>query len=395
MNSPTFPTLAPSADGVPRKLLALLGGGVVMAHVLVLQWAGAALDTPMKLMTKPLVARAMVINPPDDAAAAVNAAVQSAVKVAAPPPAAPRARKLPQASPPALRPVSEQNVVVGQLESTQTATENIASVERETVAVAAAAPEPPASAAAAPAPAARTAPVPAAPPSVAAQEASPPPPAPAAIAYTVPGSVRLLYKTVAKVNQQNWDVNGELLWQHDGTQYDARLQWSLFLVGAKTLTSKGRVSGDGLLPTRYSDKFRSSEVAAHFERDKQKVIFSANTPDVPLLAGMQDQLSVFVQMGAMLAGAPAKYPAGTKLMFETIGARAPDTWVFVVDGEEALSLPGGDQIAVKLTRLARREFDQTAELWLSPQLGYLPVRIKISERNGDFVDQQWRATETP
>ncbi len=389
MNSPTFPTLARSASGVPRKLLALLGGGVVMAHVLVLQWAGAALDAPMKLMTKPLVARAMVINPPEDAAAAVKAAVQ----VAAPPPAAPRARKLPQASPPAPRPTSDKNAAVDQLESTQAATENIVNAERETVAVAAAAPEPPASAVPAPVAPAAQPPTPSLP--LATQDEPPSKQATAAIAYTVPGSVRLLYKTVAQVNRQNWDVKGELLWQHDGTQYDARLQWSLFLVGSKILTSKGRVSADGLLPTRYSDKFRSSEVAAHFERDKQKVIFSANTPDVPLLAGMQDQLSVFVQLGAMLAGAPGNYPAGTKLTFETIGARAPDTWVFVVDGEEALSLPGGDHTAVKLTRLARREFDQTAELWLSPKLGYLPVRIKISERNGDFVDQQWRATETP
>ncbi len=373
-----------AATGAPRKVMATLATGVVVAHVVVLQWAGTAMDVPMKLITRPLVARAMVIDPPE--AIAAPAAVKVAVPVPAPSPVTPRPRKPQPVAPSAVRPVTESVGTAGPLEPAQTATENVAVSAPETVV--AAAPQPPASAAAAPA-----APVPPLP--VVAQDAPPPPPAPVAIAYTVPGSVRLLYKTVAKINQQNWDINGELLWQHDGSQYDARLQWSLFLVGAKTLTSKGRVGSDGLLPTRYSDKFRSSEVAAHFERDKQKVVFSANTPEVPLLAGMQDQLSVFVQMGAMLAGAPGKYPAGTKLTFETIGARAPDTWVFVVDGEEALSLPGGDQIAVKLTRLARREFDQTAELWLSPQLGYLPVRIKISERNGDFVDQQWRATETP
>jgi hypothetical protein len=60
-----------------------------------------------------------------------------------------------------------------------------------------------------------------------------------------------------------------------------------------------------------------------------------------------------------------------------------------------VSLPGGEVQAVKLTRAPRRDYDQTAELWLAPQFGYLPVRIKITERNGDFVDQQWRASETP
>ena len=384
MNSPISTTSALGAPGVPRKVLTLLAAVVVAAHAFVLQWAGQAMDVPMKLVTQPLVARAVVMAPPPVAAAPVAATMTAPTAVAP--------RKPPPPARPAT-PISDSTFGIeairspASLESVQTATENVALPERESVATIA--PEPPASAAAV------ATPTPAPPSPAVAQNEPLPKPAPDAIAYTVPGSVRLLYKTVAQVNRQNWDVNGELLWQHDGSQYDARLQWSLFLVGAKILTSKGRVGGDGLLPTRYSDKFRSSEVAAHFERDKQKVVFSANTPEVPLLAGMQDQLSVFVQLGAMLAGAPAKYPAGTKLTFETIGARSPDTWVFVVDGEESLSLPGGELNAVKLTRLARREFDQTAELWLSPKLGYLPVRIKISERNGDFVDQQWRATETP
>ena len=214
------------------------------------------------------------------------------------------------------------------------------------------------------------------------------------MALTLPGSVRLLYSTVALVKGIHWNVNGELLWLQDGESYDARIEYSLFNL-RKVLTSKGNIGSDGLRPLRYSDKFRSSEVAAHFERDKHKVVFSANTPDVPILPGMQDEVSVFVQLGAMFAGAPGKYPAGTQLSFETIGARHPDTWVFEVQGEEKLSLPGGEVQTIKLVRAARREFDRTDELWLAPKLGYLPVRIKLSERNGDFIDQQWRATETP
>jgi hypothetical protein len=56
-------------------------------------------------------------------------------------------------------------------------------------------------------------------------------------------------------------------------------------------------------------------------------------------------------------------------------------------------LPGGDQITLKLVRNPREEFDQKVELWLAPTLGYLPARIKITEQNGDYVDQKWLATE--
>ncbi len=214
------------------------------------------------------------------------------------------------------------------------------------------------------------------------------------MAYTLPGSARLKYNVVGTKDNLNYSARAEMLWLQDGSTYEARLEVSAFLIGARVRTSTGRLSAVGLLPTRFGDKFRT-EVAAHFERDKGKVSFSANTPDVPLQDGMQDQLSVFVQIGAMLGGAPAKYPAGTVLSFETIGPRSPETWVITVDGDEKLNLPGGEVQAVKLTRAPRRDYDQTAELWLAPQFGYLPVRIKITERNGDYVDQQWRASEAP
>ena len=110
---------------------------------------------------------------------------------------------------------------------------------------------------------------------------------------------------------------------------------------------------------------------------------------------MQDQLSVVMQLSAMIAGAPAQYPSGTAITFDTIGPRSSDKWVLTVGEEEKLSLPGGELLALKLTRKPRGEFDQTLELWLAPQLAYLPARIKLTEKNGDYADQIWRATDKP
>ena len=216
----------------------------------------------------------------------------------------------------------------------------------------------------------------------------------AAKAYTVPGSTRLRYNVIATKDLLSFNARAELLWLQDGSTYDARLEVSAFLLGARVQTSTGRLTADGLEPKRFADKFRS-EVAAHFERDKRLVTFSANTPQVPLLAGMQDQLSVVMQLSAMIAGAPSQYPSGTAITFDTIGPRSSDKWVLTVGEEEKLSLPGGELLALKLTRKPRGEYDQTLELWLAPQLAYLPARIKLTEKNGDYADQVWRATDTP
>jgi hypothetical protein len=213
----------------------------------------------------------------------------------------------------------------------------------------------------------------------------------AVTAYKLPASVHFKYKVEA--NKFPYNFNAELWWQQDGSTYDARLALTAFGLG-RTQTSHGQITADGLAPLRFSDKVRS-EVAAHFDRDKGKVTFSANTPDVPLQAGAQDRLSVLVQVGAMIAGDPAHYPQGSTMAFQTVGPRAADTWIFTVGSHETLSLPGGQQATLKLVRNPREEFDQKVELWLAPALGYLPARIRITESNGDFVDQKWLSTEPP
>ena len=118
-------------------------------------------------------------------------------------------------------------------------------------------------------------------------------------------------------------------------------------------------------------------------------------PDATLLPGAQDQLSVFMQLAAMFAGEPAKYPPGTSINVQTVGPRSAEPWVFVVETDETLYLPGGQQLARKLVRTPRKDFDQKVEIWLAPALSWLPARIRITQPNGDYIDQQWRSTSSP
>jgi hypothetical protein len=212
--------------------------------------------------------------------------------------------------------------------------------------------------------------------------------------YTIPGSTRLKYDVNGEVKGFRYFVNGELLWLHDGATYDARLEISHFLLGSRVQTSKGKIGPDGLEPTRFGDKVRS-EVAAHFERSKNKVSFSANTPDAPLLPGAQDQLSVFIQLAAMMGGDADRFTKGASVSFQAVGPRSSETWNFLVGASELLKLPGGDVKAVKFTREPVAEFDPKVEVWLAPEMDYIPVRIRLSQSNGDFVEQQWSSTQKP
>ena len=104
------------------------------------------------------------------------------------------------------------------------------------------------------------------------------------------------------------------------------------------------------------------------------------------------QNPILVQLAAMVGSHPEAYPEATIIAIQTIGPREADTWLFTVGHKETLTLPGGEQTALKLVRNPRKEFDQRVELWLAPAMSYLPVRIRITEANGAYVDQKWRAS---
>jgi hypothetical protein len=212
--------------------------------------------------------------------------------------------------------------------------------------------------------------------------------------YAFPAPALVKYEVRATVKGMSLNLNGELLWQHDAKNYNARLEFSHFLLGSRMQTSKGQLGPQGLEPLRFGDKVRS-EVAAHFDRAAAKVTFSANTPDVPLTPGMQDQLSAVLQLSAMLAAEPQRYPAGTEIPFQAVGPRSVETWTFTVGEAEKLSMPGGDLQAIKLSRPPTGPYSNRADIWFAPSQGYLPVRIRLTEANGDIADNVWRSTQTP
>lgn len=219
-------------------------------------------------------------------------------------------------------------------------------------------------------------------------------PLPAPVPIRLPAPRRLSFEVTGKAKGLGYNALAELVWEHDADSYRAHQEVKVLFLGARSQTSVGSITAWGLQPRRFGDKARS-ERAAHFDFAAGRVTFSANTPPAPIEPGAQDRLSVFLQLGAMLAAAPERYPAGTDISMTTVSARGADVWTFAVQAEETLNLPLGSVTAVPLTRLPRREYDQKAQVWLAPSLGYLPARIRITEANGDFVELNLRSEAAP
>lgn len=217
----------------------------------------------------------------------------------------------------------------------------------------------------------------------------------AAQTVSAPPAVRLNYELEGFISSP-YTGNAELLWQRDGTAYTSQLIIRKFGLPLQTWTSTGTVGSQGLVPQRFvSKRLGKDEVSAYFGKPAGKISFSANTPEAVLEAGAQDQLSVFMQLASVLAGEPQQWVAGKSIAFQAVGDRYAERWTFKAGALEPIKVPGGTFPAIKLTHEPTAERSQKLELWYVPSVGYLPLRIRITESNGDFLDLLWADSQKP
>lgn len=202
-----------------------------------------------------------------------------------------------------------------------------------------------------------------------------------------PSHTRLIYDITGEVKGRNIFAEGRFEWTVQAERYDAVLEVRMVLLGKRTQTSIGRIGPQGLMPERFGERQRD-EAATHFDHESQRVRFSRNRPDAVLLPGTQDRLSVILQLAARLQAQPELFPVGQVWEVPVASSRDVSLWRWSVGQTESVELPKGRMHAIHFTRAPVHEHDQTIELWMAPALQYLPVRIRISQANGDWLDQR-------
>jgi hypothetical protein len=209
----------------------------------------------------------------------------------------------------------------------------------------------------------------------------------------LPPSSLLRYDLIGQEKGLTYYASGELSWQHNPQAYALALSVKAFLVGSRHWRSVGDITAAGLAPRRFSDSWRG-ERAAHFDRDKNRIVFSGNAPEAPLLAGAQDQISLYVQLAAAMNGSPERFAQGTRLQIQTITLRDALPWTLTLEQNEALTVEGQSLMAAKWVCQPRNRFDAKVEFWVTPQHHWLPVRIRITQVSGNYIDLNLRSHET-
>lgn len=207
-------------------------------------------------------------------------------------------------------------------------------------------------------------------------------------------AAEIAYATEARIGGETAAMTTTLDWRQDGRLYD--IKWVLYSprFGDRTRVSTGLLSPQGLVPVEASLRLPEAQ-AMRFDYPARQVHFSATGADEPLRPGVQDRLSVLMQLGALLAGDAQRYPVGTRIDLPAAHPYGPGAWRFEVEAEEPVTALNGRELpTLRLVHQPEDERDARIEVWLGRSLNYLPVRLRITEANGDTVEHTMRSAYT-
>ena len=232
-----------------------------------------------------------------------------------------------------------------------------------------------------------------APDAAAAAAAQPIAAAASAVAFEWPASTQLTYRLTGWYRGE-LHGSAKVEWIREGTRYQVHLDVVIGLPFApmmsRRITSDGELTHQGLRPRRYDEETRVGLaeprlLTIRFDPDGV-VLPSGQT--VARWPAVQDSASQFVQLTWLFTLQPQLLRPGSTVELALALPRYVDRWVFDVLGEETLYAPFGQVQAVHLKprRAARPGIDRTAEIWIAPQLQYLPVRIRIWNDEQTHID---------
>jgi hypothetical protein len=151
------------------------------------------------------------------------------------------------------------------------------------------------------------------------------------------------------------------------------------------LVSAGKLNADGLQPAQFEGKRGDTDprqVRGEFDWEAARLTLSRDgkTEALPLPRGTQDRLS---QMYQFMFLAPDEQQ---RLEVSMTNGRKLDRYYYTVQKGVEIDTALGRIATLHLVK--QRRLDQSGvELWLAPQLRYLPVRMLVMEEDGTRYEQ--------
>ncbi len=169
-------------------------------------------------------------------------------------------------------------------------------------------------------------------------------------------------------------------------RYQVRLDLLLSSFIVLSMTSQGQMTDGGLVPQIYEEKLPGNVRRVGF--DGAQVRFQ-NGGLTAQPSTVQDTASQFVELSRRFSSGRERLQAGAAIQLWLARPGGMDVWTYDVSGPHALQTPELGTVQafqLKPRPLANPRGPISAEMWFAPSLQYLPVRVRISLGEDNFVD---------
>lgn len=168
--------------------------------------------------------------------------------------------------------------------------------------------------------------------------------------------------------------SARMVWRSDGTRYAVKLDGVL-----GTISSEGQVDDAGIAPQRALTGMGTGALTTVFDRGSGTIGAGPQGQPFPLVPGSQDTASVLLQLAGMGVGDAGQIK--DVLEFWVGGAGGAGIERYQVMGPERIATAAGSLETVRLVRLGEPGAP-VLELWLAPQLAWLPVQLRVTDALG-------------
>lgn len=203
------------------------------------------------------------------------------------------------------------------------------------------------------------------------------------LTYRLTGNYRGELRGSARVQ---WQREAPVPGRTEAVRYQVQLAISLSGVEIASMTSQGKINEAGLLPELYEEKLPGNVRRVTLEGNQ--IRFNNGRVDVRPTT-VQDTASQFVDLSHRFATGVETLKEGAEVRLWLARPGGLDFWTYDVLAPEILQTP--ELGAIEAFRLKPRPLSSprgpiVAEMWFAPSLQYLPVRVRISLGDGNFID---------
>jgi hypothetical protein len=92
---------------------------------------------------------------------------------------------------------------------------------------------------------------------------------------------------------------------------------------------------------------------------------------------------------------PEQFRAGAQTVLWMAGRDDVSAYRFRSGGRDTTETGVGEQSTVRIERVVAGDSDARMEVWLAPALGWLPVRLRFTDRYGRVTESVLESMATP